>query len=135
MLRHQWLTPGNRVQNHHARDIILTIPIGLICGILSYRAHYYSAFSYLTNHIPLPYSYSKKPYRFPFRRRDQDQGIVEMQNGEFLAVEWPRETDERTMRDGSRDRRGGIDHSRNLGTGEQPSIELGEVRQSGEEGV
>lgn len=52
-----------------------------------------------------------------------------------MAVEWPRERDERTMRDGSRDRRGGIDNSRNVGTEEQPSIELGEVRRSGEEAV
>ncbi|MCJ1466452.1 phosphatidic acid phosphatase type [Pseudocyphellaria aurata] len=121
--------------NHHARDILLSVPIGVICGILAYRAQYYSAFSYLTNHIPLPYSGSgtKKAIRLPFRRRSEAQIIAETHNGEYLAVEWPRETNERAaMRNSSTERGVEIGGPSNAETGGHPSIELGEITRSEE---
>lgn len=87
------------MQNHHVRDVIWSIPIGVICGFLAYRAHYASAFSYPTNHIPLSYTHPKKPFGLPFFRRSTSQDTsTKSPNGRFLAVKWPRGNEEEVPR-------------------------------------
>ena len=43
-------------QNHHFHDVVLSIPIGVLVGLLAYRTHYMSIFDYHTNHLYLPWS-------------------------------------------------------------------------------
>ena len=43
-------------QNHHFHDVVLSIPIGVLVGLLAYRTHYVSIFNYHTNHLYLPWS-------------------------------------------------------------------------------
>ena len=43
-------------QNHHFHDVVLSIPIGVLVGLLAYRTHYMSIFNYHTNHLYLPWS-------------------------------------------------------------------------------
>lgn len=106
------------MQNHHARDVIFSIPIGVICGLLAYRAHYVSTFSYPTNHIPLSYTHSKRPFGLPFCRRSKgEEKSAKKPNGKFLAVTWPREEEEKApeeLGDEDRDlisRRGNLERS------------------------
>ena len=39
-------------RNHHGHDVLLSIPIGVVFGLLAYRAQYRSLFRYQSNHIP-----------------------------------------------------------------------------------
>ena len=43
-------------QNHHFHDVFLSIPIGVLVGLLAYRTHFMSIFDYHTNHLYLPWS-------------------------------------------------------------------------------
>lgn len=43
-------------QNHHFQDVLLSIPLGVLIGLLAYRTHYVSLFNYHTNHLYLPWS-------------------------------------------------------------------------------
>ena len=82
-------------QNHHFQDVVLSIPIGVLVGLLAYRTHYMSIFNYHTNHLYLPWSSlhrstnltaptvpiardAKPGYRFKSRYRHK------------TAVAWPR---------------------------------------------
>lgn len=82
-------------QNHHFHDVVLSIPIGVLVGLLAYRSHYVSIFNYHTNHLYLPWSSlhrsanltaptlpkagdAKRGYRFGSQFRNK------------TAVAWPR---------------------------------------------
>ena len=49
------MSANQSMQNHHTHDVLLSMLIGILCGLLGYRAHFHSLFDYRNNHIPLPY--------------------------------------------------------------------------------
>ena len=87
-------------QNHHATDVLLSILLGVLCGLLAYRAQYYSLFNYRNNHLPLPY---REPNSFTscfgskVRSPETGFGATTPNNhhphdttpDKYLAVRWP----------------------------------------------
>jgi len=70
-------------QNHHVHDILLSIPLGIFCAMLAYRASYLSLFSYQTNHIPLLHAGLGQSVLPPA------PGAA-LPVGQDLAVKWPK---------------------------------------------
>ena len=70
-------------QNHHDQDIIFSVPIGIFCAMLAYRAHYLSLFSYQTNHIPLLRSETGESVLPPAPGAPAPVG-------QYVATKWPK---------------------------------------------
>lgn len=88
-------------RNHHAHDILLSIPWGVLVALLAYRSHYASVFDYRTNHLPLPWSASR-------RSLDPETPAAGTERGDNLAaVTWPREAARQGFESGRRKHRGG----------------------------
>lgn len=71
-------------RNHHAHDILLSVPWGVAVALLAYRAHYASVFDYRTNHLPLPWSASRRSLHPTTPAPGTEQG------DNLAAVAWPR---------------------------------------------
>ena len=69
--------------NHHASDILTSIPLGIFSGLLAYRAKYLSLFDYRTNHIPLVHDGVGQSVLPP------TLGAA-LPVGQYLAVRWPK---------------------------------------------
>ena len=65
--------------NHHASDILTSIPLGIFAGLLAYRAKYLSLFDYRTNHIPLVHGGIGQSVPAPV------QPV-----GDYAAIRWPK---------------------------------------------
>jgi len=82
-------------QNHHHHDIILSIPIGIIVGLLAYRTHYASVIDYHTNHLPLPWSGSNESLHPTVpepsaSRQGGSRNELLREKGNLAATPWPR---------------------------------------------
>ena len=82
--------------NHHAHDILLSIPLGVLIAFLAYRSHYASLFDYRTNHLPLPWSGSRRSLRPTIPEAETEHG------DNLAAVTWPRDPIEHSF-DGGRE--------------------------------
>lgn len=88
-------------RNHHVHDILLSVPWGVLVALLAYRSHYASIFNYRTNHLPLPWSGTR-------RSLSPTIPAPETQHGDNLAaVAWPRKPIEHSF-DDNRERATGI---------------------------
>lgn len=68
--------------NHHLRDVVPSIFIGAIIGVLAYRGQYRSAFAYHNNHFPLPYH--------SFTPTSNNNDLLErLESRHSVAVRWP----------------------------------------------
>lgn len=85
--------------NHHVHDILLSIPWGVLVALLAYRSHYASVFDYRTNHLPLPWSASRRSLHPTTPAPGTECG------DNLAAVTWPRERVEHSF-DGGGGRRG-----------------------------
>ena len=70
--------------NHHVHDILLSIPLGILIAFFAYRSHYASLFDYRTNHLPLPWSGSRRSLRPTIPEPETEHG------DNLAAVTWPR---------------------------------------------
>lgn len=82
-------------RNHHVHDILLSIPWGVLVAFLAYRSHYASIFDYRTNHLPLPWSGTRKSLRRTIPAPETKRG------DNLAAVTWPRKPIEHSF-DGER---------------------------------
>lgn len=96
-------------QNHHAHDVIISMFIGMLFGLMAYRAHYHSLFDYRNNHIPLPLRGQTNSFKLadasintasePKEKDTKEGGISYGPNSshpdKHLAVRWPFGLDEK----------------------------------------
>lgn len=87
--------------------MLLSIPLGILCGLLTYRSQYHSLFNYRNNHIPLPYRSNSKRFQLFKPKTPPPQtiyGVTEVPQPEtnwypvpdqYLAVSWPLRNDEK----------------------------------------
>ena len=71
--------------NHHYHDILLSIPLGILIAFFAYRSHYASLFDYRTNHLPLPWSGSRRSLHPTVPEPETKHG------DNLTAVTWPRD--------------------------------------------
>lgn len=111
-------------RNHHVHDILLSIPWGILVAFLAYRSHYASIFDYRTNHLPLPWSGTRRSLRPTIPAPETDHG------DNLAAVRWPRKPFEYSF-DGVRDRatRLGLDGAADRLRGPR-NISRGRLRQN-----
>ena len=83
-------------RNHHVHDILLSIPWGVLVALLAYRSHYASLFNYRTNHLPLPWSGSRRSLHATIPEPETEHG------DNLAAVTWPRKPIEHSF-DGERE--------------------------------
>lgn len=85
-------------RNHHMHDILLSIPLGVLVALLAYRSHYASLFDYRTNHLPLPWSASRRS----LHPETPAPGTTKGDN--LAAVTWPRKAARQGFESGARRR-------------------------------
>ena len=71
-------------RNHHVHDILLSIPWGVLVAFLAYRCHYASVLDSRTNHLPLPWSGTRRSLRPTVPASVTERG------DNLAAVTWPR---------------------------------------------
>ena len=92
-------------QNHHYHDVVLSIPIGVLVGLLAYRNHYMSIFNYNTNHLYLPWSSLHRSVNStvpiaPIARDTKPGYRFRSQFRHKTAVAWPRREETQALDNG-----------------------------------